>query len=360
MSHPSIIRLTKSLITISILFMSGLAFTQTESTASGPEQSIGIIYSEALQLVQSDQPGFPANTPQNVDPQALADLGFEQVYPNTKVIFKMRDGKQLVAFDYPQKSKTTVLLLHGVLSSAYMMNKTAGLIRDATQARVIALDLRGHGQSDGAPGDVDYVDQYVDDIADVIATIQKETPDGEIILAGHSMGGGISLRYAQRLDLPPVDGYLLLAPHLGQNSPTLFKESTEQAPAADNFLKVHGLRIIGLKVLNLMQDHQYDHLPVLFFNLPEGMPLRNYSYRASESMSPSDYKSGLLAVQQPLLVLVGSQDEAFTAEAFPSAIESYSKGEIQVIKGLSHNGIRHSEKAMNVIARWSKEQGFNK
>lgn len=360
MAHPSIIRLTKSLITISFLFLNGLAFAQSEARASGPEQSIDNIYREALQLVQSAEPGFAASTPQEVDPQALADLGFEQVYPNTKVTFKVRDGKQLVAFDYPQKSSTTVLLLHGVLSSAYMMNKTAGLIRSATQARVIALDLRGHGQSDGAPGDIDYMDQYVDDVADVIATLQKEAPGSKVILAGHSMGGGISLRYAQRLDLPLVDGYLLLAPHLGQNSPTLLKEPTEQVPAEANFLKVHGLRIIGLKVLNLMQDHQYDHLPVLFFNLPEGMPLRNYSYRASESMSPSDYKAGLLAVQQPLLVLVGSQDEAFAAEAFPSAIESYSKGEIQVIKGLSHNGIRHSEKAMNVIAHWSKEQDFNK
>lgn len=360
MTHPSLIRLTKSLITIGFLLMNGLAFAQTESAASGPEQSIDNIYREAIQLVQSDEPSFAAATPQKVDPQALADLGFEQVYPNTKVTFKMRDGKQLVAFDYPHKSKTTVLLLHGVLSSAYMMNKTAGLIRNATQARVIALDLRGHGQSDGAPGDIDYVDQYVDDVADLIAALQKERPSGKVILAGHSMGGGISLRYAQRLDLPPVDGYLLLAPHLGQNSPTLLKEVTEQAPAEDNFIKVHGLRIIGLKVLNLMQDHQYDHLPVLFFNLPEGMPLRSYSYRANESMSPSDYKSGLLAVQQPLLVLVGSLDEAFAAEAFPAAIKGYSTGEIQVIEGFSHNGIRHSEKAMAVIARWGKEQGFNK
>lgn len=360
MTHPSLIRLTKSLFTISFLLMNGLALAQTASAASGPEQSIDNIYWEALQLVQSAEPSFAASSPQKVDPQALADLGFEQVYPNTKVTFKMRDGKQLVAFDYPQESKTTVLLLHGVLSSAYMMNKTAGLIRNATRARVIALDLRGHGQSDGAPGDIDYRDQYVDDLADIITTIQQEMPSGKVILAGHSMGGGISLRYAQRLDLPPVDGYLLLAPHLGQNAPTVLQAAAGKDVAEDNFLKVHGLRMIGLKVLNLMQDQQYDHLPVLFFNLPEGMPLRAYSYRASESMSPLDYKAGLLAVQHPLLVLVGSQDEAFTAEAFPSAIESYSKGEIQVIEGLSHNGIRHSEKAMNVIARWSKEQGFNK
>lgn len=355
MTHPNLIRLTKSLIAISFLFIFGLAFAQTESTASGPEQSIDNIYREALQLVQSAEPSFAATTPQEVDPQALADLGFEQVYPNTKVTFKMRDGKQLVAFDYPQESKTTVLLLHGVLSSAYMMNKTAGLIRNATQARVLALDLRGHGQSDGTPGDIDYVDQYVDDVADIIATLQKEMPNGKVILAGHSMGGGISLRYAQRLDLPPVDGYLLLAPHLGQNAPTLSQASTE-----DNFLKVHGLRIIGLKVLNLMQDHQYDHLPVLFFNLPKGMPLRAYSYRASESMSPPDYKAGLLAVRKPLLVLVGSQDEAFRAEAFPDAIQSFSQGEIHIIDGFSHNGIRHSPKAMEIISHWSQEESFKK
>jgi alpha-beta hydrolase superfamily lysophospholipase len=57
----------------------------------------------------------------------------------------------------------------------------------------MALDLRALGPSDGAPGDIDYVDQYVDDVAAIIAPIQKERPDCEIILAGHSMSGGIPL-----------------------------------------------------------------------------------------------------------------------------------------------------------------------
>lgn len=36
--------------------------------------------------------------------------------------------------------------------------------------------------------------------------------------------------------------------------------------------------------------------PVLFFNLPETVPLRKYSYRANMSMTPDDYVAGLKAV----------------------------------------------------------------
>lgn len=68
-----------------------------------------------------------------------------------------------------------------------MYNKTAGLLQEATQAEVYAIDLRGHGRSDRNSGDVDYINQYVDDLGDIIKEIRKEKPSGKIIIAGHSM-----------------------------------------------------------------------------------------------------------------------------------------------------------------------------
>mgnify|MGYP001799170600 CR=1 FL=1 len=136
------------------------------------------------------------------------------------------------------------------------MNRSAGQVREAKKAEVIAVDFRGHGQSEGNAGDVDYIEQYADDLIDVISTIKKNKPNGKIIIAGHSMGGGIALRYAMKNNAPSVDGYLLFAPLLGDNAPTLAQSTAIAATNSETFLKIHIERIIGCELYNSLGVHK--------------------------------------------------------------------------------------------------------
>lgn len=333
-------------ILLAILFLiSNSLIGQNETTQFEKTQE------EIVKLINLPNPTFNPDAIQKpMDEAAIADLGFEQVYSNIPQKFLMRDGKQLFSYKYENESNTTIILLHGVLSSAFLMNKTSGLLREATNSEVIALDFRGHGQSEGTPGDIDYINQYVDDLADVVADVKNKKPRQKIILAGHSMGGGIILRFAMKNEIPLVDGYLLFAPHLGVNAPTNREE--ELGTNEEPFMKIHINRIIGLKMLNAIGNTEYNNLPVLFFNLPTTMPITKYSYRANESMSPLDYKKGLNAINKPLLVVIGSNDEAFDANKFTSAVTENSNGKVYIIENETHNGIRHNKKAMEVIAGW--------
>ncbi len=318
------------------------------------------ITDSALKLITLPEPTFKPSKPQEMDAAQIADMGFEQVYKNEPKKFIMRDGASLFARTFAKESNITIILLHGVLSNSYLYNKTAGLLRDAADAEVIALDFRGHGQSAGTPGDVSYIDQYADDVADVIAAIRKTKPNNKIIIAGHSMGGGVALRYAMKKDRPAVDGYCLFAPLLGHTAPTLpylnegwlADQKNKPQDTKEPFMKIHVPRIIGLTMLNSIGIHTYDSLHTIFFNLPDEMPLKKYSSRSNISMAPDDYAKGLQAVNKPLLVLVGSDDEAFVASAFKPAVTSNSKGVVIVIEGASHNGIRHNDKAMKAVKEW--------
>lgn len=308
-------------------------------------------------MVNIENPEFEPSAPPSMSASQIDDMGFEQAYESSPHKFIMRDGAELFSQRFANSSDLTVVVVHGVLSNSYTYNRFAGLVHEAANAEVFTLDLRGHGQSSGTPGDIEYINQYVDDIADVIAAIKKDKPNGKIVLAGHSMGGGISLRYAMNKQTPSVDGYLLVAPLLGDNSPTVTVKvhSDEGAP----FLKVHVPRVIGLALLNTVGIERFNDLPTLFFNLPKGFPLTEYSFRSSASMAPTDYTAGLQAIDKPMLVIVGENDEAFAVEEFKPAISTYSEGELLLVEGQTHGGIRHSEVAMQGVKGWIDSQFMN-
>lgn len=304
---------------------------------------------QALKLISVRDPTFRSNTTDTqtgpADPPA--DSRSER--------FKMKDGKYLHAYRFTKRrTRATIVLLHGVLSSAAKMMAPAQMLREAASADVLAVDLRGHGKSEGTPGDVGRIDQYAEDVAEIISQLRKDDPKARIILAGHSMGGGIALRFSMLKAHPPIDGFLLFAPLLGQNSPA-FPQPPVGHPGSNQepFLKIHIERLIGLKMLNSIGNHRYDNLNVLFFNVPRDAPIKAYSHRANESMAPVDYVKGLKSVSEPLLVLVGSNDEAFNANALHRAVKSNSIGEVHVIGGATHNGITLDPKSMQLVKEWT-------
>jgi len=73
------------------------------------------------------------------------------------------------------------------------------------------------------------------------------------------------------------------------------------------------------------------------------------------SMAPDNYVDGLKSVDVPMLVLVGSEDEMFNAEALQKAILKNNTGEIKIIQDVTHNGIRHNKQSFEFIKHWYTE-----
>ncbi len=263
--------------------------------------------------------------------------------------FLARDRAVLVSRRFAAESSLTLLLVHGISSHGGHYEKGCRMLRQASGAEVYAIDLRGHGASAGTPWDVDHIGQYEEDLSDVLARIRSEKPGGKIVLAGHSMGGGISLRYAMRRDFPPVDGYLLIAPALGGNSPTV-------RPAPDNpdqaGFEFRMARFLGLSLLTNAGIRVLNHLPVLRLTLTE--PPSVYTYRAIAGAFPGNYKKALEAVNKPLLVTVGSEDEIFLADQYEQVVCGNSDGEVLLIEGENHSGITSNPEAVAAAARWMR------
>lgn len=91
----------------------------------------------------------------------------------------------------------TVVLLHGwTLDHRLWRKQTADLAaRFGRRARILAVDLRGHGRS----GSSELSDTNLFRLADdVHAVLTQCAPDGPVVLVGHSLGGMAMLEFAHR------------------------------------------------------------------------------------------------------------------------------------------------------------------
>jgi len=89
-----------------------------------------------------------------------------------------------------KKDAPTVILLHGGRDHARNWDRTAESL--SNEYRVIAPDLRGHGDSDWAEGGSYSIIDYVLDVN----ALFKELGIQEASIIGHSLGGSIALQYA--------------------------------------------------------------------------------------------------------------------------------------------------------------------
>jgi alpha-beta hydrolase superfamily lysophospholipase len=94
--------------------------------------------------------------------------------------------------------RVIVLLAHGYGEHAGRYAHVAERLVAELDADVYAPDHRGHGKTDGATGLVEDGEALTTDLHDVADAARAEHPGLPVVLIGHSMGGLIATRFAQR------------------------------------------------------------------------------------------------------------------------------------------------------------------
>jgi alpha-beta hydrolase superfamily lysophospholipase len=94
--------------------------------------------------------------------------------------------------------RVLVVIAHGYGEHAGRYEHVARRFVSELGAAVYAPDHRGHGRTDGATGRVDDAEAIVDDLHAVAERARAEHSGLPLALVGHSMGGLLATRYAQR------------------------------------------------------------------------------------------------------------------------------------------------------------------
>jgi acylglycerol lipase len=131
----------------------------------------------------------------------------------TEGFLKSPDGTRLAYRSWPAKdSRITFAVVHGLGEHSGRYERFARGIAPFGMA-TYAVDLRGHGKSDGARGHVDSWSQWVDDAAAFVAFVESQS-QGEVVPLGHSFGGVVMLSTVRSGKLPRAKRFVLSSPAL--------------------------------------------------------------------------------------------------------------------------------------------------
>jgi alpha-beta hydrolase superfamily lysophospholipase len=125
-------------------------------------------------------------------------------------------GGRLVVHEWaPAAPRFLVLLAHGYGEHARRYDHVAKRLTDEG-AVVVAPDHLGHGESEGERALVTDGELLVDDLEAVGDAARERHPGLPVVLFGHSMGGLLAARLAQR-DPTAWDALVLSGPAIGDN-----------------------------------------------------------------------------------------------------------------------------------------------
>ena len=245
------------------------------------------------------------------------------------------NGVTLHYLDWGPADAPPVVLLHGITGHARVWDHLAE--RLVPGRRVLALDQRGHGDSDPAPDDDYRVATMADDVAAFAGSLQLD----RFALLGHSMGGRIAIQYAAahagRLErLIVVD----IGPDIALAGLQRVREMMSKSPErieSEEWAVEYIRRGNPLQDVDLLRQRVHHGLK----RLPDGELTWKYAKGLRDMMRAGvrdavDLWEPLGRIHCPTLVVRGAESDILSPEVAKKMTERLPDGRLVEIPGAAH------------------------
>ncbi len=242
-----------------------------------------------------------------------------------------KDGLNLSVRHWPVTDPQKVLcVVHGLGEHSGRYQNLGSFLQENSIA-CLALDVRGHGISEGRKGHSPKYDLLISDVEELLKAARAEYTDAPIILFGHSMGGNLVSGYLRTMNLNELAGYILSAPW--------FQLAFDPPSWRVNLGKLVNAILPFLQQSNELEATQLSRIP-------EEVTAYLDDPLVHDKITPGLYfqiqKAGLAAlaavkdIELPGLVYHGSGDEIISHDASKKFASQMTKAEWWSIDGAFH------------------------
>ncbi len=265
-----------------------------------------------------------------------------------------RDGAPLAYRTYPGDPDRVAVLVHGATGTSLDMHKVAEALQ-AAGATVYAISLRGHGGSGTTVGDVSYIGQLDDDLADFIKAKGLDRPGLKRTLIGFSAGGGFALRTACGPLRHAFDNYILVSPFIADHTDILRRH-------VGGWARIATLRIAGLSALEKLGLDWFQSLPAVAYAVdprPDDKHTPAYTYRLLRSLHVnSDWREALAHIEAPMAILTSDADQL--SNIGRDLKERNPQLQLEQMHGIPHERMVVDPAATaEIVTMWRKLNSFN-
>lgn len=258
--------------------------------------------------------------------------------PPARVNTSQIDGLRYRLYQPQQVAEDIVIVYHGGgvhLDAGYDI--LARQLSHNADIAVCLVDIRGHGGSPGAKGEVASPGMIWRDVDTLLAGMRALFPQGHIHLLGHSSGGGMLINYFTRHHpQQSSDSLILMAPELGP-----FANDVRRSQVAVPFAEVRQWPFV---INALSGGWLFGNYPAVHLNFPENVKaaepdfVQHYSVNMANALTPRYPAKQLAALPLPVLLLTAENDELFSAQAMKAFAEKNGNGQLRfsVIENSTH------------------------
>ena len=256
---------------------------------------------------------------------------------------KIHSGTLTLGYD-DHGSGRPLVLVHGYPHNRSLWAEQSQALSDA--ARVLAVDLRGHGESDAPDGPYS-MDVFADDCAHLLDVLGIHQP---VVFGGLSMGGYVTLAFWRRYPTR-VAGLMLAATSAGADS----AEARAAREASMETVKKEGPGAIVDAMLrkSLAPDtpERYPHVLTQARAVMSGATETAILGDLAGLRDRPDSTGTLSTITVPTLVVHGAQDQLIPPAEAERTAAGITNAQLALIAGAGHLPNLEQPDAFNTVVR---------
>lgn len=250
----------------------------------------------------------------------------------------------------PAKEPVTIVFIHGfTLAGESWYRQFNALRKSHPEARLLTMDLRGHGQTGAVPASLCTVEGAA---ADALAVIAERAATGKLIVVGHSLGGLIALhmvRAAEESIRRRIAGVVLISTSIdklaAQGVPQILaspvadaaRNAVESSPKEIRKFReaIASLMAPSLAVAVFARRTDYEIIEFHAAMINE-TPLETFVGYLDDLQDHDEFAAGPYLEGLPGAVLVGTKDDVTPRKQADLIMEKWPDAELVEVDGAGH------------------------